>query len=357
MTQCANRVLLVGAFPPPPGGNSVHVERLAVLLSSAFEVEVLDPYVRTSLKGDPPNVYRCRPRHPLDFSRALRHLSDPGVAIVHVHVSAMNAFALTGHALVKAINRRARKILTIHSGSFERSYVRANRLRRGLMRSLIGSFDRVVVVNEEQRRLLAGIGIPSRAIALIPAFLPPVAGEPPRELVDLRARCRKLVVTSGYGVAHYGFTTLLDALDRSSAALGAAFFLYNTFDEDYVEGILRRAASSSRVVLRNCSAAEFAGALKLADVYVRATDRDGDAVAIREAAALGARIVASDAVRRPPGCELFTTGDAESLTAALERIWTDERAGRVTIDTGATSDAILGLYRELAAAPAGRAIA
>lgn len=348
MNACKPRVLLIGAYPPPPGGNSVHVERLAALLASRYEVEVVDPYTSAPLAGDPPNVYRCRPRHPLDLARMVRRLGDPGVAIAHVHVSAMNAFAVTGHPLLRAIGRSARKVLTIHSGSFVGSYAQASRLRRNLMRSLIAAFDRIVVVNEEQRTLLVRLGIPAHRVAIIPAFLPITPGQAPAELVALRGRCERLLISSGYGLPHYGFTTILDALDRCEATTGAAFFLYNRYDHDYLQAVTRR-LSPQRIVLRDCTAAQFAGALRLADVYVRATDRDGDAVAIREAAASGAKIIASDAASRPPGCEMFRTGDAGSLLAAIAHVGSDPCAGRVTVDVRAGAEALLTLYRALMA--------
>lgn len=351
MTVCRPRVLLVGAYPPPPGGNSVHIERLSSLLASRYDVAVVDPYSSAPRDSDPPNVYRCKPRHPLDLARALRRLSDPEAAIVHVHVSAMNAFAVSGHALLRAVSRSARKVLTIHSGSFVRSYAAASTLRRNLIRSLLASFDRVVVVNDEQRDLLRHLGIPGQRVAVIPAFLPPSPGTPPAEITALRASCDRLVLASGYGLPHYGFTAVLDALDALDRSdpdgrTGAAFFLYNRYDEDYVETIAQR-LTPLRIVLRDCTAAQFAGALRLADVYVRATDRDGDAVAIREAAACGTKIVASDAVPRPAGCERFRTGDPASLAGALERVRGDVYAGRVAIDVRAGADALFRLYRDL----------
>ena len=54
---------------------------------------------------------------------------------------------------------------------------------------------------------------------------------------------------------------------------------------------------------------------------MRATDRDGDAVAIREASYFGKTVIASDCVERPSGTILFRTGDAESLAGALAQAW------------------------------------
>jgi glycosyltransferase involved in cell wall biosynthesis len=346
----ATRVLLVGAYPPPPGGNSVHIERLHALLAPLFDVEVADLYAVEPRETDPPGVHRCRPRHPLDLMRAFRVLADPELDIVHVHVAAMNAFVVAGHAIVRTISRSARTILTIHSGSFVRTYAQADPVRRSLIRSLVRRFDRIVAVSDEQRLLIERLGVPAARIAVIPAFLPPLAALPPPELLALRVRSAKLAIASGYGLPYYGFATILDALDgfAPEERVGAAFFLYNSYDAGYVRELERRMKPPLRLLFRDLGAAQFAGALKRADVYVRATDRDGDAVAIREAAAAGVKVVASNAVPRPAGCELFRTGDAASLRFALERAWRDERAGRISADPH-SADALLALYRDLAA--------
>jgi len=59
------------------------------------------------------------------------------------------------------------------------------------------------------------------------------------------------------------------------------------------------------------------GVLASADVFVRPTRADGDALSVREALALGCRVVASDAARRPMGTVMFPVGDADALAEIL----------------------------------------
>jgi glycosyltransferase involved in cell wall biosynthesis len=54
------------------------------------------------------------------------------------------------------------------------------------------------------------------------------------------------------------------------------------------------------------------------DVFVRPTYFDGDASSVREALALGVRVVASDTDFRPDGVRRFPCGDADALAAAME---------------------------------------
>jgi glycogen synthase len=60
--------------------------------------------------------------------------------------------------------------------------------------------------------------------------------------------------------------------------------------------------------------------LQEADVVVRSTFADGDAITIREALDLGVPVVASDAGCRPPGVVLFLKGDSQDLLAKLGHV-------------------------------------
>jgi glycosyltransferase involved in cell wall biosynthesis len=137
----------------------------------------------------------------------------------------------------------------------------------------------------------------------------------------------------------------LSRSEELQAGCSVAICLYNTYDDNYV-GELEESASRlpGVTIFRDLSAAEFGSLLALADAYVRATNRDGDAVAIREAAHYGKPVVASDCVVRPDGCRLFRTGDPESLSEALRAVLRDAGAGIVATD-GKVTDRYIDLYR------------
>jgi glycosyltransferase involved in cell wall biosynthesis len=69
--------------------------------------------------------------------------------------------------------------------------------------------------------------------------------------------------------------------------------------------------------------AQSLGVIEAADLFLRPTRADGDAISVREALALGRRVVASDACPRPRGVAVHRAGDAHDLAtcalAALER--------------------------------------
>jgi glycosyltransferase involved in cell wall biosynthesis len=345
-----SKLVLIGPYPPPAGGVSVHVQRLASLLEAEYDVRVLDPY-RRSASGMEPLVTACGPPGPGSIVRAASAVRGAAVDLVHIHVSSMNRFAYGGHVLVKLLPKAPRKMLTIHSGSFVPDYRAANGVTRAVVAGLLRSFDFVIAVSPEIGVQLEKCGVQAGAISVLPAFIPPVSSgtaQMPACLSSVRTAGRKLLVSSGYGIRDYGFDVILNALSRSEelqAGCSVAICLYNTYDEDYV-GELEESASRlpGVTIFRDLSAAEFGSLLAVADVYVRATNRDGDAVAIREAAHYGKPVVASDCVVRPDGCRMFRTGAPESLAEALRAVLSDARVGIVATD-GKVTDRYIDLYR------------
>ena len=110
-------LVLIGSYPPPLGGCSVHVERLHHALAREYDVEVVDLY------GDGDNnceswLVRCGRTRPLNAFRALRALRRIHGSIVHFHVAGMDAFLAAGFPMLAVLPRGVRRVLTIHSGSF-----------------------------------------------------------------------------------------------------------------------------------------------------------------------------------------------------------------------------------------------
>ncbi len=342
----ADRIVLVGSYPPPFGGCSVHVQRLRRALQPDFDVEVIDMYGRTRDPQDA-SVLRCGGR-PVGVLRALQALRRSSASIVHFHVSAMDAFLWASRPMLASLGANARAIITIHGGSFVSSFRSGPTWRRAALQSVLRRFHRIVTVNDEQRRFLEELGIDGGRLKVVPAFLPPFAEESARvrEILSPLEGCSPIIISSGYGMRHYGFHIILDALERYCGSRpGSIICTYNSYDESYMAE-LGKPRSVPCVIARDLNPAEFAWILEKSDTYVRATDRDGDAVAIREALYFGKNAIASDCVHRPPGVVLFRTDDVASLSDALEMTASRPPTPRVH-DAGASGlEALLDVYRE-----------
>jgi glycosyltransferase involved in cell wall biosynthesis len=142
----------------------------------------------------------------------------------------------------------------------------------------------------------------------------------------------------------YGIPLLIDAAARlrpRHPELGLVLMGPERFDEGLPEWVL---------AMGELHRPELLATLGALDVFVRPTYFDGDAMSIREAFALGVRVVASDTDFRPEGVRLFPRGDADALAAAIDGVLSS-RAARVE---STSLPALLALYDAL---PSGRATA
>jgi len=343
-------VAIIGPYPPPAGGISVHVERLAALLADHFRVVVVDPYRREQC-GAPAFVKPAGRWAALSGQHAAYVIRRQAADLVHVHVSSMGRFATGGWPMLASLPGKSRRVLTIHSGSFAREVRSAGRLHAKLIQSIVCRFDHVIAVNTEICSQLLDFGVSPDAVSVLPAYLPPpvpslAAGR--ERLAPLLHGGRQVLVTSGYGIREYGLHVIARALRESpdlQARFSLALCLYNTYDEGYVAEVGKLLEGLPAVAMfRDLNATEFSEVLAAGDIYVRATAFDGDAVAVREGLYFGKPVVASDAAERPPGCFLFKAGSAEALAIQLRELTGPRSLGIAKAQAG---EVPVGTYAEI----------
>lgn len=319
-------VVLLGAYPPPIGGNSVHVERLHERLKAdRFRSTVIDMYGRADQQASPADVIRIGGSAPGLIARLFASVRRCAPDIVHVHVSAMRRFIYFWPLLMLVLPVGARKLLSVHSGTFVRDFEGAGPVRKYVLVSCLRCFAGIIVMNADQKRLLVQRGLDEAVISVIPAFLNAQSGVSNRissvPMKALQKTAATVVVSSGYGIALYGYEYSVQAVARLRAAgVDCCLWIciYNTIDEAYIESLVQQASDPDALkVFRNLNADQFSRVLEQGDIYVRGTDRDGDCVAVREAAALGLNVIATDVVPRPDYCALFPFGDVDGLEAGL----------------------------------------
>lgn len=121
MVLLAQRVILVAPYPPPYGGNSVHVKRLCGILSkSGVPFLVIDPFTSASNATDEASlICRFTGRPVIRLLKAsLKLLGSARGSVVHFHVSAFQRFLGAAPFLLACSTRASKRLITIHSGSF-----------------------------------------------------------------------------------------------------------------------------------------------------------------------------------------------------------------------------------------------
>lgn len=334
------RVALVGDWPPPHGGLSVHVAALARdLAARGVDVRVLDIG-----RGDHAARGIRRARGARRYAAALAEVAAEG-RLVHVHTNGANPKSW----LVALGGGRARRpgaprgVLTIHSG-LSPAWLAGSARRRALAAWACAGYARVVAVSDEIAAALRAAGVPARSLAVLPPFSRAMLAPsgPPPGLAAFRAERRPLFAAALAPGRTYGADLLRRAFAEVRArAPRAGLAAFGPGTEALAgEGVLGLGELPHGAALAVMAAA---------DAFVRPTRADGDAVSVREALALGTPVAATAVGHRPPGCLLAPPGDAARLAGAMERAAAAPRAA-----SGASGldpfDALHALYAALAAA-------
>ncbi len=320
-------ILIVGAFPPPIGGNSVHIERLYKMLKNdLYSCTVIDLYGNQCSSNFNIDIKRVGNSKAIGFLKTIFFLYSLKYDVIHFHVSSMGRFLYVGFLYFLFVDSKSVRVITIHSGSFPKFVSSLNNFKKIVLKKIISMFDGIIAVSEEIRESLFSIGVEGKFVHVIPAFLPssPFADPSIDSIIETaKNKNQTLVVTSGYATNIYQYETIIDAISSSSLNEDVFFIIciYNEFDESYFSFIMKKLnAIKSYTICKNLSASIFAYVLMKSDIYVRATVHDGDCVAIREANYFGKHVVASDCVLRPDFCVLFETSNSDSLACALNKI-------------------------------------
>ncbi|HEX6198740.1 MAG TPA: glycosyltransferase family 4 protein [Thermoanaerobaculia bacterium] len=362
MSDPRMKLLLVGPYPPPHGGISVHVATAYRLLRrSGAACRVLDADGRHgpgSARSGRPGRWRRWSR----LSCAIRRHARAGWTL-HLHTNGHNPRSwLTVLGCGRAARSAPARLVTLHSGMVPEYLSGGGAGRRLLVRLALGPYDRVLCVNPRIREAVAALGIAPDKLEVAPAYLPspPPATDaalpPPAVEAWLRVH-RPVLVSTLWFRPEYGFDVLIEALARLAPrhpSLGC-LVLGGGEGEEAARRQLRERGLEERVLVAGDVSHTLCLALMArADLFVRPSLTDGDALSVREALSLGLPVVATDTDGRPGGiAALVPPGDAAALAAAIETALApgpEAEAFQPSAGVAGGVESLLHTYREVACA-------
>jgi glycogen synthase len=330
------KVLLVGPYPPPHGGISVHVAALARALEAEgaqCRILNLDP------RAKPDPAYQTL-RGGLDLVRIVSDHARAGFA-VHLHTNGHGFKSWLIAAACAVAGRRAPAVVvTLHSGMLPSYLDRAGALVRAFVQCTCLAFTRIVCVNPAIRAALLSRGVPSDRLLVRAAFLPVSApkGALPRDLDVWMSSREPVLSTALFFRPEYGVDVLVEAVDRLRVAyprLGCV--VMGSGDPTETERQLEARGLGEHVRLAgDLGHDDCLKVMARSDVFVRPTRADGDSISVREALALGVSTVASDVGTRPDGARLFPAGDVDAFVHVLAQV-----VAARSVEEGADAPAVL----------------
>ncbi|HLN02401.1 MAG TPA: glycosyltransferase family 4 protein [Bryobacteraceae bacterium] len=303
------KILLIGPYPPPHGGVSVHVSGIHLQLIAAGErCRVLDT---------------SRDRPGLGFGIVLlRHAWQGWTLHVHTNGHNLKSWLL---ALGCGLAGRARGgcILTLHSGMAP-GYLRAAPLwRRRLAAFVCSLYTRVICVSDEIRSAVLSFGLPPHRTEIVPACLKTerteVALDP--SILAWIGRHQPLFSTALFFRPEYGFDMLTTAVARLRLrypSVGCLVMGSGEQREEAERRIHETGLEENVLLLGDVNHDACLALMSVSDVFIRATLEDGDSTSVREALSLGVPVVASRIGTRPPGTILFQLGDVGEMLSKID---------------------------------------
>lgn len=317
------KIVLVGPYPPPIGGISIHMKRVARHLRIiGLECDIYDESNGNNrLEG----VYPIR-------SYKYFILRFPFIRGNLFHFHSISKKIRIMLALFRIFGKKI--ILTIHGGSLMEQIEQSNRVVRFVLLRSLQSIDQILCVNEADTQQLLALGFSRDKVATLPAYVKPVESEQddheiPNEVTTFINESEFVITANGYirfyqGQDLYGIDRLiylLKELDDKGYEAYILFALLGVSDQSseerqYYDDIKQRIKDQGlegRFLFYEVQDTELYPLLKKSKLFIRPTLTDGYGVSIAEALACGIPSIASNVCSRPEGTIEYQVRNNEDL--------------------------------------------
>lgn len=311
-------ILFIGPLPPPAGGISIHIKRLSELLKNDYNFEYID-------ESNPvkPGFFNIRS---LNLFKYLARVTKTDLVFIHSGNHILRCFHIV---MSKLFFRKI--ILTIHAYPFKNK-----KLVKYFEEIIYRQADKIILVNAN---LADKIKLPQQNCIVQNAFLPPLM-ETEQELpAEIQAWIKKvkngrktIMCANAWQLEIfenedlYGLDMCIEAVRRLKKNGFSVAFIFNVASTDKLrdtylkyQASIKELALTEDFLLIN-ERLSFVKLIEKANIVLRPTNTDGDALTVREALFLGKPVVASDVVERPAGATLFKTRDVEDMVVKLAQL-------------------------------------
>lgn len=338
-------VVQLGPVPPPEGGVSRNIIAIRdELIQQGHRCTLI---ATTSGGSNEEGIFR--PRTPAALIKLLATLDFD---ILHLHIGGDVNRRVLGLALAASQFARGRSILTLHSGAFPLSETAKNAKRLSLAGTVFRSFSRLVAVNDAIADVFHRFGVAAERIEIIVPFspqFPDPSVSVSSELADFVSAASPFLLSVGGLEPDYdplfqieSMTTILKRHHDARLMIVGDGSLRAEADATIAELGLR-----GRIMLAgNVPHEQVLHLIDKADVMLRTTLFDGDAISVREALHLRTPVIATDNGMRPEGVHLLSERTANELANIVNVALKASSVASDFIDDGIAG--VVAIYKRLA---------
>jgi glycogen synthase len=343
-------ILQLGPYPPPEGGITRNI--LAIrdeVVARGHRCSIIATSRSSEVRREP-DVH-----HPRSAAALLRLLVTLEYDVLHLHIGGDVSKRVLTLAAACGIFGRNRNVLTLHSGAYPGTSEAKSASVRSVRGSIFRGFSQLIAVNKAIAKVFRRSGVDKERINVIPPYSlrhPDKNIAVPEQLRAFREAHSPLLISVGGLEKDYDPFFQIEAMrDVLQAYPNAGLMIVGDGSmRNAVEKTLAEKECADRVLV--CGNVEHSVTLHLiesADVLLRTTLFDGDAISVREALFLGTPVVATDNGMRPKGVRLIKTNDRSELVSELTKAVAAGREPTGKSDGGANIKAVVDIYEELAA--------
>ncbi|MGB7601044.1 MAG: glycosyltransferase family 4 protein [Candidatus Sulfotelmatobacter sp.] len=343
------RVLQLGPYPPPHGGVQSNLVAIRTFLRR-HSVPCAVINITRHRKPDSDGVY-----YPKSAAALIQLLLRLDYDVIHLHVGGMLSRRLLSLALVCTLMRKSKAVMTFHSGGYPSSEEGKSTTRNSLAGFVLRRFDGLIGVNPEIISFFQRLGVaPNRTRLIYPHSFLLEEDSPtplPEPLASFFSEHSPALISVGLLEPEYDLPLQIEVLGQVRERFPSAGLLLigsGSLEQD-LRARIGTCAYADRILLcGDVAHAITMAAISRADLMLRTTLFDGDAVSVREALHLGTPVIASDNGMRPAGVHLIPKSNLPALLRAIEE--TLAQPSRSQSDRGideSNVQAVFDFYREL----------
>lgn len=326
------RIMLVGPYPPPFGGISVHIQRLKYYLEKRghecfvcrYDAGVSDSNSNVILMTSIKKIWR-------KTGNLFWETKKVNPDVIHIHHCGGDFLQEMKPILFWKLMRK-RVFITFHGGSFVR-YVSESKKRDFIgLWLILRMVGKIICASESQKTIILekfGRWTQSKLHTMSP-FLPPIEHNnnethEPANVRQFYHTKNEIITAIGGWRRYHKFESVIEAFDlfhKENKTSGLALFVSSGGDEQYKDEIFKlikeKGLNNCILVLEDIGCID--NYLKKSSVFIRPSSIDSYSISIAEALWFGIPVIANDAIKRPHKVSTFSDGDARNLYQKIQEV-------------------------------------
>lgn len=353
------KIALLGSYPPPYGGISIHIQRIKNALDKkGINCVVYDLLGQRNFSDN--NIFTIKNPKRWIF----KYMFSSKENIIHVHTPDWRLRAIIG--LMSFFGKKT--IISVHGESLNDSLKNCSWLKRKFILFSLKHTSHIIANNDRIMELISSLNIPKNRSSLISAFIPPDFNKDdvkkiPEYVWDFINSHEPVLSGNAFQIKFYKgndlygidlIVKMIIKLKEYYPNIGMLFCLPNIGDEKYFNKLqdqIKQGKVENNIHFITEPLLETYPIWMKSDVFVRPSCVDGDSLSIREAMHFKIPVITSDAVPRPDGVILFKNRDVQDFIEKTKHILDNYERYKnyaINMDPGNGFDNLMEVYNELA---------